>query len=92
MTEHECIGFRCKVPGCAHAGKNLAEGLPTEFIGGKWVMADDGEPDAMVTYTYEPSPETGHIGWCWWARGKMGDAASYELAKAAAEASLKARP
>lgn len=61
---------------------------PTEFVDGQWVLPGEHEPAAVVTYAIEPSPETGHVGWCWWARGDMGDAPSYEQAKAAAEAAL----
>lgn len=62
--------------------------VPTEYIEGEWRFeeADGAEPAAVITHTTEPSPETGHVGWCWWALGRMGDAPSYEAAKAAAEA------
>lgn len=38
-----------------------------------------------------PSPETGHVGWCWWAMGSMGDAPSYEAARDAAVAEIQRR-
>lgn len=61
-------------------------GLATEYVEGKWIVpTDESDPAAVVTYSEEPSPETGHVGWCWWALGKMGDADSYEAAKDAAE-------
>jgi hypothetical protein len=65
----------------------------TEYVAGEWRFpADDGaEPAAVVTYAEEPSPETGHVGWCWWALGAMGEAASYTDACAAAESALKKR-
>ena len=28
-------------------------------------------PAAVVTYSEEPSPETGHVGWMWWALGAV---------------------
>lgn len=62
--------------------------LPRELIGGEWCVHSEGEPDAVITYATEPSPETGHVGWMWWAKGKMGDAKTYAEAKAAAEAAL----
>lgn len=63
-----------------------------EFHDGVWGPPTEAEPDALVIYTTEPSPETGHIGWCWWALGKMGDAKTLEEAKAKAEAAFyKAR-
>ena len=31
--------------------------------------AEGPEPWAVITRTDEPSPETGHVGWCWWAMG-----------------------
>ena len=34
---------------------------------------------------------TGHVGWCWWARGSMGDAPSYEAARDAAVAEIQRR-
>lgn len=63
--------------------------IPTEFVAGEWILSGQSEPDAVVTYASEPSPETGHVGWCWWARGKMGEASSYIGARKAAEASLR---
>lgn len=63
--------------------------VPTEFVAGEWIMSGQAEPDAVVTYASEPSPETGHVGWCWWARGRMGDARSYMDAREAAEAALR---
>lgn len=67
--------------------------LPTEYIEGEWTRTrvNGAEPWAVVTYASEPSPETGHVGWCWWALGRMGEAPSYESAKAAAEAELARR-
>lgn len=64
--------------------------LPTEHACGEWIMSGQAEPDAVVTYASEPSPETGHEGWCWWARGKMGEAKDYMAAREAAERSLRA--
>lgn len=61
----------------------------------QWVRVGDAwhllgrEPDAIVRYSEEPSPETGHVGWCWWALGKMGDAPTREAACAAAEAEIR---
>jgi len=64
----------------------------TEYVAGEWRVPADGPlPDAVVTYTDEPSPETGYVGWVWWADGQMGDAASYSAACAAAVASLRRR-
>lgn len=67
--------------------------VPTEFFEGEWHFpkADDPEPWAVITYTDEPSPETGHVGWCWWAMGSMGDAPSYEAACDAAVAEIQRR-
>lgn len=54
--------------------------LPLEHVEGEWRFGcRDVEPppsQGFVTYATEPSPETGHVGWCWWALGKMGDAAT----------------
>lgn len=63
---------------------------PTEYVDGRWVVPGEAEPEAVVTYASEPSPETGHVGWMWWALGKMGDAASYEDARRIAEGHLRA--
>jgi hypothetical protein len=64
--------------------------VPTEYVEGEWCWpTDDSEPAAVITYTTEPSPETGHAGWCWWALGKMGEAPSYEDATARAVAALE---
>lgn len=59
-----------------------------EYVDGRWGPPGDFEPQAVVTFTTEPSPETGHEGWVWWALGDMGEAPSLEAAKAAAERSL----
>ena len=55
-------------------------------VGDAWHLGRDH--DAIVRYSEEPSPETGHVGWCWWALGKMGDAPTREAACAAAEAEI----
>ena len=70
---------------------DMTRGLPTEYIEGEWIVptAYGPEPAAVVTYASEPSPETGHVGWCWWALGRMGESASYEAARAAAEAVVR---
>lgn len=64
--------------------------VPTEFFEGEWrfPQAEGPGPWAVVTYTHEPSPETGHVGWCWWAQGAMGDAPTYEAACDAAVTAL----
>lgn len=64
---------------------------PTIFANGAWTLDSEAEPQALVTYTFEPCSETGHIGWCWWALGHMGDASSYEQARAKAEAVVARR-
>lgn len=66
----------------------MSAALNLEFHDGAWTSPTEAEPDALITYATEPSPETGHVGWCWWARGKMGDAATLEEAKAKAEAAF----
>jgi hypothetical protein len=63
--------------------------LPSEYFDGAWRVPSEAEPHAIVTYAIEPSPETGHVGWCWWALGKMGEAPSYEDAKLCAEAVMR---
>ena len=67
--------------------------VPTEFYDGEWHFpkAEGPEPWAVITRTDEPSPETGHVGWCWWAMGSMGDAPSYEAARDAAVAEIQRR-
>lgn len=67
--------------------------VPTEFFEGEWHFskANGPEPWAVISYAHEPSPETGHIGWVWWALGKMGDAPTYEAACAAAVAEIQRR-
>jgi hypothetical protein len=70
----------------------IASVMGTEYFDGAWHVpdADGPEPLAIVTYADEPSPETGHVGWCWWALGRMGDADSYDDARGRAESSLRA--
>ncbi len=68
----------------------LAE-VPTEYVGGEWCWptVDGAEPVAVITFASEPSTETGHAGWCWWALGDMGDARTYDEARRKAETSLR---
>lgn len=66
--------------------------VPTEFVEGEWCWpTDDSDPAAVVTYSEEPSPETGHVGWMWWALGAMGDAPTYDAACMAAVAEIQRR-
>ena len=67
--------------------------VATELIDGVWCFpgAEGPEPSAVITYTEEPSPETGDVGWCWWADGSMGSAPTYEDACRAAEAAIYRR-
>lgn len=64
--------------------------FPIVYVEGEWIFGggeiDREDVGAIITYTTEPSPETGHVGWCWWALGKMGDAPKLEQARLAAEA------
>ena len=66
--------------------------LPMCLVNGQWIWGDkqheDADVSAYVAYTTEPSPETGHIGWVWWAQGRMGEAAALMDAMAQAEAKL----
>ena len=68
--------------------------LPIEWIDGEWIYGDRNpeplEAAACITYTEESSPETGHVGWCWWALGKMGEAKSLKEAMTKAEAVIQA--
>lgn len=63
--------------------------VATEYVGGQWVEAGESEPEAVITYSTVASPETGHIGWMWWAKGKMGDAQTCRGAKNDAVAALR---
>lgn len=65
--------------------------LPIDYVDGEWRYGchDDAEPAMIVTYASEPSPETGHVGWVWWAQGKMGEATTLPGAMRAAEAALQ---
>jgi hypothetical protein len=66
--------------------------LPLEYVEGEWLSGakvDNGDVGAVVSYAFEPSPETGHVGWIWWALGSMGDAGSMRQAMRDAEAALK---
>jgi len=67
--------------------------VPTELVNGEWCFpqTEGPEPAAVITYTDEPSPETGDVGWCWWAYGSMGCAPTYDDACQAAEAEIKRR-
>jgi hypothetical protein len=63
--------------------------LCIEYLDGEWRQPGEGEPWAVISYTEEPSPETGHIGWVWWAQGKMGDAPTLVVARLRAVAALR---
>ncbi len=66
--------------------------LPMCLVNGAWIWGDnkheDADVQACIVYTTEPSPETGHMGWVWWALGRMGDANTLQDAMAQAEAKL----
>ena len=66
--------------------------IPMCLVNGAWIWGDkqheDADVSAYVVYTTEPSPETGHMGWVWWALGRMGDANTLQDAMAQAEAKL----
>lgn len=65
---------------------NGSDPLPIEYVEGEWVFGGtEAESAAVITYATEPSPETGHVGWVWWALGKMGDAPTLTAAREAAE-------
>ena len=73
-------------PSCYCEGKPA---IPIEYVEGEWVFGgSEGDAAAVITYAAEPSPETGHVGWCWWALGKMGDAKTVHEARQAAESVL----
>lgn len=65
--------------------------MPIEWIEGEWVFGSTSDcmEAAVITYASEPSPETGDEGWCWWALGKIGCAASLKEAMRAADAVLQ---
>lgn len=70
-----------------------AEALPIEYVEGEWRYGcrdpESFEAAACITFATEPSPETGHIGWCWWALGKMGDARTLREARDICEAIIQ---
>ena len=67
--------------------------LPIEYVEGEWRYGcTDPEPPeaaACVVFATKPSPETGHVGWCWWALGKTGESRTLREARAAAEAVIE---
>lgn len=67
--------------------------LPIEYVEGEWRYGcEDPEPPeaaACITFTANPSPETGHVGWCWWALGKMGEARTLKEAREMCEAVIE---
>lgn len=66
--------------------------LVWEWREGAWVEGhSEYDCQACCIFTTEPSPETGHVGWVWWALGRMGDAPTLPLAQAAAEAVLSSQ-
>lgn len=66
--------------------------IPMCLVNGQWIWGDkqheDADVQAYIVYTTQPSPETGHEGWVWWALGRMGDANTLQDAMAQAEAKL----
>jgi hypothetical protein len=65
--------------------------IPIVWIEGEWIFGSSGEDEeaAVITYATEPSPETGHVGWCWWALGKIGSSKTLKEAMAYAENRLE---
>jgi hypothetical protein len=55
--------------------------LCSEYFEGEWRQPSEVEAWAVISYTEDPSPETGHVGWVWWAQGKMGEAPSLAAAR-----------
>jgi hypothetical protein len=50
--------------------------LPIEYHEGEWIPGgNDDDMPAVITYAAKPGPG-GHIGWVWWALGKMGNAST----------------
>lgn len=67
--------------------------LPIELVDGQWRFgSEDTEHKevAWVTYATEPSPETGHEGWNWFAGDDTGEAKTLKEAMCAAEKALAA--
>lgn len=62
---------------------------PLDYVGGEWLVNSEVEQQALVTFASESSPETGHVGWLWWANGDMGESPSYEQARLDAVAALE---
>jgi hypothetical protein len=63
--------------------------LCCEYFEGEWRTPSEVEAWAVISYTEEPSPETGHVGWVWWAQGRMGDAPSFSAARMRALGALR---
>ncbi len=66
--------------------------LPIDYVDGKWRFGTEilDNSDAIVTYSTEPDPETGHEGWCWMVPDtNMGEAKTLKEAMRAAEKAVK---
>lgn len=69
-----------------HRRKFMLGELECEHVDGEWVLSTSHcDVAAVISYALDASPETGHIGWIWWAMGNMGEAKTYVDAKAKAE-------
>jgi len=66
--------------------------FPFCLVDGKWIFGEketeNADIKAYVVYTTQPSPETGHEGWVWWAQGRMGEAGTLQDAMAQCEEAL----
>jgi len=66
--------------------------FPFCLVDGKWIFGEketeNADIKAYVVYTTQPSPETGHEGWVWWAHGRMGDSETLQDAMSQAEEKL----
>jgi hypothetical protein len=70
----------------------LKELLPLEYRRGVWEHGyGDFFADAVITYSSDPSPDTGHVGWVWWVHWNVGEANSLREAKYMAQAALEKR-
>jgi hypothetical protein len=68
--------------------------LPIDYVDGKWRFGAEilDNIDAVITYSTEPDPETGHEGWCWTIPDiNMGEAKTLKEAMRAAEEALGAK-
>lgn len=65
--------------------------LATEYFDGRWNVPEAEGPEPLACVSCREPATGAPDDWCWWALGEMGDASTYDAARAAAMSALERR-